>query len=75
MPRPRKLLALYQGWLGDRRTRRRAPGSGARCCSIHAEKQFWTIGTVAGELQPIVVNTRLRNVPDEGRSTRGSPPR
>jgi peptide/nickel transport system substrate-binding protein len=32
---------------------------------IWAEEVF-TIGTVAGVLQPVVVNAKLRNVPEEG---------
>src|SRR5262249_35883209 len=36
-----------------------------RILQIHAEQTF-TIGTVSGVLQPIVVSVRLRNVPDRG---------
>ena len=33
--------------------------------AIHADQVF-TIGLIAGMLQPVVVRTTLRNVPDEG---------
>ena len=33
--------------------------------AIHAD-QVYTIGTVSGVLQPVVVSNRLRNVPVEG---------
>ena len=56
-------MALYKGWLKTGTTRK-APGSGRTCWRIHAEQQF-SIGTVAGEIQPIVVNTRMRNVPEK----------
>jgi len=32
---------------------------------IHAE-QLFTIGLISGTLQPVVVATRLRNVPEQG---------
>jgi peptide/nickel transport system substrate-binding protein len=31
----------------------------------HAENQ-WVIGTVSGELQPIVVHSKIKNVPPKG---------
>ncbi len=46
-------------------------GSGATCCALHAEKQ-WVIGTVAGELQPIVGQTRTAQRAREGRLLLGA---
>ena len=34
--------------------------------------QVFSIGTVAGVLQPVVVNAKLRNVPEEGNLQLGS---
>jgi peptide/nickel transport system substrate-binding protein len=64
LPEAKELLALYKGW--------RAAGSAAereriwhRMLAIHADQQF-AIGTVTGNVQPIVVNSGLRNVPAKG---------
>ena len=59
----RKLIALYKGWLktGNDEESARIWGD---MLAIHAEQQF-SIGTVAGEIQPVVVNTRMRNVPEK----------
>jgi peptide/nickel transport system substrate-binding protein len=58
-----QLLALYQEWLsaGDEEGAARI---WADMLALHADNQ-WVIGTVAGELQPIVINKRLRNVPNK----------
>jgi len=60
----RNLMDLRNRWLAVSE-----PGEKTRIWTdmlrIHAEQQF-VIGTVAGDLQPIVVNRRLRNVPEEG---------
>ncbi|MCP5433101.1 MAG: ABC transporter substrate-binding protein [Alphaproteobacteria bacterium] len=64
LPPAQELLALRARW-------ERAPGPGERAAiwqrmlAIHAEELF-TIGTVQGALQPVVVSRRLRNVPESG---------
>ncbi len=64
LPAVRELLALYQRWRETpERARRRAIWR--RMLEIHAENVF-TIGVIAGVLQPVVANTRLRNVPEKG---------
>ncbi len=58
-----QLVALYREWLATTEEE-----DAARIWSdmlrLHAENQ-WVIGTVAGELQPIVINKKLRNVPSK----------
>lgn len=63
-----ELLALYNGW----RTGKLADGKAiskedawARMLDIHAQEQF-IIGVIAQAPQPVVVNDRLRNVPETG---------
>jgi peptide/nickel transport system substrate-binding protein len=64
MPEARRLMELFHAWM-------EAPDEAAKAkawaemLAIHAEQQF-VIGTVAGDLQPIVVSTKLRNVPKTG---------
>ncbi|MDH5285180.1 MAG: ABC transporter substrate-binding protein [Betaproteobacteria bacterium] len=64
IPEAKELLALYEGW-------QKAPDSAERTkiwkrmLSIHAEQQF-IIGTVTGNLQPVVVSRAMRNVPAKG---------
>lgn len=60
---PRRLLALYEEWLGaaESADKRRI---WHEMLEKHADQQ-WIIGTVAGALQPIVVREGLRNLPDE----------
>ncbi len=57
-----ELLSLYGGWI-------EAPGRRAaiwrRMLDIHAD-QVYTIGIAAAIPQPVVVNARLRNVPERG---------
>jgi peptide/nickel transport system substrate-binding protein len=64
LPEARELLALFEAWrraeTGQERDR-----IWRRMLEIHAEQQF-TIGTVTGNLQPVVVSGGLRNVPAEG---------
>ena len=61
LPEAKELLALYEAW-------HRAPDAAERAriwkrmLSIHADQQF-TIGTVTGNVQPVVVSRALRNVP------------
>lgn len=64
MAEVRELQELDDAW---RRTADRAERTRLwkRILDIHADQQF-TIGLVAGALQPVVVSNRLRNVPEEG---------
>ena len=64
LPEARELLALFEAWrrAEDNIERERI---WRRMLEIHAEQQF-TIGTVTGNLQPVVVADTLRNVPAEG---------
>jgi peptide/nickel transport system substrate-binding protein len=60
----KRLVQLYQDW-------REQPDAGARTAiwqemlAIHADQVF-SIGIVRGVPQPVVVNQRLRNVPENG---------
>jgi peptide/nickel transport system substrate-binding protein len=64
LPSAVRLLELYEEWL--------AAGSDEEHTRIWRDVlQIWadevfSIGTVAGVLQPIVVNDKLRNVPEQG---------
>ncbi len=60
---PRRLLALYDDWLLQTEEAAKARIWHAML-ALHADQQ-WTIGTVAGALQPIVVRNGLRNMPEE----------
>ncbi|GGH11839.1 peptide ABC transporter substrate-binding protein [Alsobacter metallidurans] len=62
-PGGKRLLALYKEWLSATEDTRNA-AIWREMLALHAENQ-WTIGTIAGELQPVVVNKRLRNVPEK----------
>ena len=64
LPAALELVRLNEQWLaaGSREEREAAWREMLR---IHAEQMF-TIGIVAGVMQPIVVSKRLRNVPHEG---------
>ena len=59
-----ELLALYGEWIEALAPGRRAAIWG-RMLDIHAE-QVYSIGIVAAIPQPVVVNARLRNVPERG---------
>jgi peptide/nickel transport system substrate-binding protein len=61
MPEAQRLLTLYAAWLRSSDVEESARLWGEMLL-LHAQNQF-TIGTVAGELQPIVANVKLRNVP------------
>lgn len=64
MPRPQRLLTLAAAWrTATSRDRRRAIWQDM--LAIHAE-DLYSIGVIAGVLQPVVVSTRLRNVPEQG---------
>jgi peptide/nickel transport system substrate-binding protein len=60
----RELLRLHGEWrqAGDRAARERI---WHRILSIGAD-QLYTIGVIAGVLQPVVVSNRLRNLPEKG---------
>jgi peptide/nickel transport system substrate-binding protein len=64
LPAAVRLLALYEAWLG-------APDTAERERIWREVLRIWadevySIGLVAGVLQPVVISTRLRNVPVEG---------
>lgn len=62
MPEARRLAELYKEWMST--------GDAARQGEIWAEmlqnhvENLWSIGTVAGALQPVIVKNGLRNVPE-----------
>ena len=60
----KELLAHSAAWNGAK-TQAERSGFWEKILRIHAEKQF-VIGTVSGVMQPIVVSTKLRNVPERG---------
>jgi peptide/nickel transport system substrate-binding protein len=64
LPAAVRLKDLYEAWLA-------APDSEEHARIWHEMLRIWaeevySIGTVAGVLQPVVVNARLRNVPPDG---------
>ena len=64
IPEAIELLSLYNAWQRAQDTAERER-IWRRMLTIHAEQQF-TIGTVTGNLQPVVVHDQLRNVPVKG---------
>jgi peptide/nickel transport system substrate-binding protein len=64
MPEAKQLLQLYLDWTQAATLEERA-AIWHKMLAIHADQVF-TIGLVSGTLQPVVVNARLRNVPEEG---------
>jgi peptide/nickel transport system substrate-binding protein len=64
MPAAQDLLKLDASWNAAKTAAERKT-AWEKMLSIHAEQQF-IIGTVSGVMQPIVVSTRLRNVPKNG---------
>jgi peptide/nickel transport system substrate-binding protein len=64
LPEAARQLALYREWLSADSDTRRA-GIWAQMLE-HYTDQVFSIGTVNGTRQPVVVSRRLRNVPDEG---------
>ena len=60
----KELLALNAGWNGAKSAPERQ-AAWNRMLSIHAQQHF-IIGTVAGVMQPIVVRSTLKNVPEKG---------
>ena len=63
-PFANQLLDLYREWVGALAPGRRAAIWG-RMLDIHAD-QVYSIGIAAAIPQPVVVNARLRNVPERG---------
>jgi peptide/nickel transport system substrate-binding protein len=64
LPEAKQLLQLYNDWLAATDERDQAK-IWHQMLSIWADQVF-SMGTVAGVLQPVVVNDRLRNVPADG---------
>jgi peptide/nickel transport system substrate-binding protein len=64
LPEVAELLALFEEWKRSADTAERAQ-IWRRMLTIHAQQQY-TIGTVTGNLQPVVVSNDLRNVPAKG---------
>lgn len=60
----KELLSHSAAWNGAK-TQAERSGFWEKILRIHAEQQF-VIGTVSGVMQPIVVSTKLRNVPERG---------
>jgi peptide/nickel transport system substrate-binding protein len=63
-PAAADLLRLYEAWIGATDAIEKA-GFWHSMLAIRADSQF-SIGTVRGIPQPVVINERLRNVPAEG---------
>ena len=64
LPEVKSLLALYDDWVHSSDDAERQE-IWHQMLTLYAEQQF-TIGTVSGVKQPVVVSNRLRNVPVEG---------
>jgi len=64
MPAAKKLLSLLDAW-NSATTRLERTHIWSQMLAIHADQVF-TIGLISGTLQPVVVNRRLRNVPEHG---------
>lgn len=64
MPEGQILMDLLEGWYEARDTAERERAWRAML-EVHADNLF-TIGLIAGVLQPVVVRAGLENVPDEG---------
>ena len=64
MPMPQKLMELYKAWSTATSAAERE-SIWKHILAIHAE-EVYTIGLVAMIPQPVVVSTKLRNVPEEG---------
>src|SRR3954467_6538089 len=62
LPEAQRLIALYETWMGTSDDEAQAH-VWREMLMNHAENQ-WSIGTVAGALQPIIARSGLINVPD-----------
>ena len=63
LPEARELMSLNDAWRATNSTAERKD-IWLRMLDIHCEQQF-TIGVIAGVVQPIIVNKRLRNIPEK----------
>lgn len=61
LPEAQELITLYKAW-ADTADAEEQERIWTRMLAINAEQQF-TIGTVAGQLQPIVVARAMKNIP------------
>jgi peptide/nickel transport system substrate-binding protein len=64
LPEAARQLALYREWLSATNDAQRGTIWGQML--EHYTEQVFSIGTVNGTRQPVVVSRRLRNVPEEG---------
>ena len=64
LPAAEKLLELYRSWAMSTETEQRRK-IWTEMLEIRAQQTF-TIGIVAGVPQPVVINKRLRNIPEKG---------
>ena len=64
LPEAQALIALYDRWNAASSDEERA-AIWTEMLDIHAKAQF-TIGTVSGVMQPVIVSNALRNVPEQG---------
>ncbi len=64
LPAAKRLLELNEAW-GVATTSEQRTEIWKEMLEIHADQMF-TIGLVSGVVQPVVVNNRLRNVPERG---------
>ncbi len=64
LPSAIRLKELYEDWLGSASPPQQT-GVWREMLQIWADQVF-SIGTVAGVLQPVVISNKLRNIPDEG---------
>jgi peptide/nickel transport system substrate-binding protein len=63
MPAAKRLSELYDRWMGT--TDRTEQTAIWREMLMNRAENLWSIGTVAGAIQPIVVKEGLRNVPEK----------
>jgi peptide/nickel transport system substrate-binding protein len=64
MPEAKLLMELSSPMVDHQRSRPEK-SIWQKLLALHAENQ-WVIGTVTGDLQPIVVAAKLKNVPEKG---------
>ena len=62
MPGAQRLMTLYNAWCHSGSTAEKQ-AIWAEMLALHAENQ-WIIGTVSGDIQPVVIAGQLRNVPE-----------
>jgi peptide/nickel transport system substrate-binding protein len=64
LPAAKELVELHRAWLGTASAKRRED-IWRRMLEIHAREVF-TIGLIGGVPQPVVVDNKLKNVPEKG---------